>query len=256
MTISSQPAASRVREWLSVRIVKGGHARTRTMNAGRYEVLNPARTVVVLGLIDRDGFPAAEGDRAPIARSAADVDWDDLLQEAMTRAIVGTRRAPDGVTMVGFLAGVMRSCGASTGSARAVSPCHADVADRRDALTRTTSTRRCSRSDPSGVERAQELEADPRVVRETILSRSNIAGIGKGLLAEQIRSAVRLSKRGYDSARKRIRRTLLREELTHASTRRSRLRQWLCSIGSWRDWRASSSTYPMKSSSKRRRVSV
>src|SRR3970282_322989 len=35
--------------------------------------------------------------------------WDDLLQEALTRAIVGTRQLPEGVTTVAFLAGVMRS---------------------------------------------------------------------------------------------------------------------------------------------------
>jgi hypothetical protein len=35
--------------------------------------------------------------------------WDDLLQEAFTRVLVGSRLQPEGVTMVAFLAGVMRS---------------------------------------------------------------------------------------------------------------------------------------------------
>ena len=38
-----------------------------------------------------------------------DVGWADLLQEAFTRFLEGSRRRPDGVPMVAFLAGVMRS---------------------------------------------------------------------------------------------------------------------------------------------------
>src|ERR1700683_5123414 len=38
-----------------------------------------------------------------------DIGWADLLQEAFTRFLEGTRVKPDGVPMVAFLAGVMRS---------------------------------------------------------------------------------------------------------------------------------------------------
>jgi hypothetical protein len=41
-----------------------------------------------------------------------------------------------------------------------------------------------------------------------------IAGIGEGLSAEQIRAAIGISQTEYDSARKRMRRVLLREGLT------------------------------------------
>src|SRR5687768_4070956 len=37
------------------------------------------------------------------------VGWGDLLQEAFTRVLDGSRRQPEGVPMVAFLAGVMRS---------------------------------------------------------------------------------------------------------------------------------------------------
>jgi len=47
-----------------------------------------------------------------------DVTWDDLLQEAVTRVLVGSRRQPEGLTMVAFLAGVMRSLRTNTGVAR------------------------------------------------------------------------------------------------------------------------------------------
>ena len=43
-----------------------------------------------------------------------------------------------------------------------------------------------------------------------------IKGLGDGLSAEQIRAAGKISKVDYDSARKRMRRCLLREGLTCA----------------------------------------
>ncbi len=38
-----------------------------------------------------------------------DISWSDLLQEAFARVLDGSRRQPDGLPMVPFLAGVMRS---------------------------------------------------------------------------------------------------------------------------------------------------
>jgi DNA-directed RNA polymerase specialized sigma24 family protein len=38
-----------------------------------------------------------------------DVTWEDLLQEALTRILVGKRKIPEGVVMVAFVAGIMRS---------------------------------------------------------------------------------------------------------------------------------------------------
>ena len=75
-------------------------------------------------------------------------------------------------------------------------------------------------SDPErALSARQELKLIERLFAEDTVALQIIAGIGKGLSAEHIRSAAHLSKRDYDSARKRIRRTLLREGLTHASTR-------------------------------------
>jgi hypothetical protein len=38
-----------------------------------------------------------------------DVTWEDLLQEALTRILVGKRVVPAGVPTLAFIAGVMRS---------------------------------------------------------------------------------------------------------------------------------------------------
>jgi DNA-directed RNA polymerase specialized sigma24 family protein len=35
--------------------------------------------------------------------------WEDMLQEALTRVLAGSRRRPEGVAIVTFLAGVLRS---------------------------------------------------------------------------------------------------------------------------------------------------
>jgi hypothetical protein len=65
----------------------------------------------------------------------------------------------------------------------------------------------------------QELKHIEQLFAEDPIALRIIGGVGQGLSAEQIRRTARLSERDYDSARKRIRRTLLREGLTHASTR-------------------------------------
>ncbi len=186
------------------------------------KVLSPAQTAVALGLITEMDFLRLKAIARLHARGLPpDVDWDDLLQEAMTRAIVGTRQASDGVTMVAFLAGVMRSLRSAhwrrarreSGVAPTLLIDHTSDHSREVDLCDAS-------SDPERVLNArQELKLIERLFAEDPIALQIIAGIGKGLSAEQIRSGVRLSKEDYDSARKRIRRTLLREGLTHASTR-------------------------------------
>ena len=70
---------------------------------------------------------------------------------------------------------------------------------------------RCRIRPGTDAERPAELKLIERLFTEDPIALEIIAGIGKGLSAEQIRNATHLSKRDYDSTRKRIRRTLLRE---------------------------------------------
>src|SRR5882724_11574162 len=73
-------------------------------------VLNTAETALALELISRMDFLRLKTIARWHARGLPpDVAWDDLLQEALTRVIVGSRRKPEGVSMVAFLAGIMRS---------------------------------------------------------------------------------------------------------------------------------------------------
>ena len=123
--------------------------------------------------------------------------------------------------MVPFLAGVMRSLRADHWRRACLESGHAP----RLRIDHTSNRSRDvdlydAASDP---ERAliarQQLNLIERLFAEDEIALQIIIGIGKGLSAEQIRSSMRVSKKEYDSARKRIRRTLLREGLTHASNR-------------------------------------
>jgi RNA polymerase sigma-70 factor (ECF subfamily) len=60
----------------------------------------------------------------------------------------------------------------------------------------------------------QELTAIERLFADDPAALKIIAGLGLGLSAEQIRIATGIPKTDYDSARRRMRRTLLREGLT------------------------------------------
>jgi DNA-directed RNA polymerase specialized sigma24 family protein len=145
-----------------------------------------------------------------------DVAWDDLLQEAFTRIILGVRPQPEGVSMVAFVAGVMRSLrsehwrrtawrfgGKEVGwlDRPGEAPRETDLPDPAPGLERSLSAR-------------QELGAIERLFADDPEVLEIIDGLGQGLSAEQIRSAMGMSKTDYDSARRRMRRALLREGLT------------------------------------------
>lgn len=143
-----------------------------------------------------------------------DVGWEDLLQEALTRVLTGARRIPEGLAPVAFIAGIMRSlrsehwkrCGAArrrrsvSGSYRGYAP----GLEVRDAAP-----------DPErSLIAAEELQAIDRLFADDPVALAIIDALGEGLAAEQIRATLSLTKTDYDSARKRIRRCLLREGLT------------------------------------------
>jgi DNA-directed RNA polymerase specialized sigma24 family protein len=138
-----------------------------------------------------------------------DVGWEDLLQESVTRVLLGSRQRPEGVTTVAFYAGVMRSLKSEhwrriRSAGRAESPGEDAELELRDAAPdpeRAASVR-------------QELAVIERLFAEDPVVLQIIAGLGAGLAAEQIRSTHRISKTEYDSARKRMRRALLRQGLT------------------------------------------
>jgi DNA-directed RNA polymerase specialized sigma24 family protein len=178
-------------------------------------VLLPSQTVLALGLASEIDLLRLKTIARVYARGLpADVTWDDLLQEALTRVMLGARRQPEGVTTVAFVAGIMRSL--KSEHWRRVRKRSGNHEARR---TGRISNREIDVPDPApGPERSlsaqQELSEIDRLFGDDPVVLKIIACLGQGFSAEQIRGTLRISKTDYDSARRRMRRRLLQEGLT------------------------------------------
>jgi RNA polymerase sigma-70 factor (ECF subfamily) len=178
-------------------------------------ILRPAQTALALELVTRLDLLRLKTIARLYARGLPpEVAWEDMLQEALTRILVGSRKHPEGVPMVSFVAGVLRSLRTEywrRANRQWRDSCRLDQDwDESAALVL---------SDPApGPERAliarQELAAIKQLFADDPDALQIIDRLGEGLSAEQIRLTTGLSRTGYDSARKRMRRALLREGLT------------------------------------------
>ncbi|KMO34899.1 hypothetical protein VQ03_22820 [Methylobacterium tarhaniae] len=134
------------------------------------------------------------------ARRLPGIEWPDILHEAIVRALDGTRRWPPGVPILVFLAGCMRSI----------------EHDLRRRLAQERAWREQDPTDREGadperaVAAAQALGAIVALFSgdETVLR--IIEGMSYGCSAAEIRARHGLSRTDYDTARKRLRRALLR----------------------------------------------
>ena len=182
-------------------------------------VLRPAEVALALNLITRMDFLRLKAVARLHARGLPpDVSWDDLLQEAFTRALVGSRRKPHSVPMVAFLAGIMRSL--RTEHWRRVrggpASCETMRIDHQRDLSRAAELRDPASDIEQSLLASEQIEALERLFAGDLVVLGIIAGLAEGRSAAQIRSAMGISKTDYDSGRKRLRRTLLREGLTCA----------------------------------------
>jgi DNA-directed RNA polymerase specialized sigma24 family protein len=180
-------------------------------------VLLPAETALALGALGKMELLRLKTIARVYARGLPpDVAWDDLLQEALTRIILGSRPRPEGVALVPFVAGVMRSLRAEHWR-RVLKGSPGRDAVRIDRIG--DGSREVDLRDPSpGPERSlsaqQELRAIEVLFADDRVILKIIAGLGQGLSAARIRAALKISDTEYDSARRRMRRGLLREGLT------------------------------------------
>jgi DNA-directed RNA polymerase specialized sigma24 family protein len=180
-------------------------------------ILRPAQTALALDLVHQMDLLRLKTIARLYARGLPpDVTWDDLLQEALTRVIVGSRLRPEGVATVAFVAGILRSL-RSEYWRRATRQSGSNDTLRIDHAS-DESLALVLRDPAPGPERAvsarQELAAIKRLFADDPAALKVIDGLGEGLSAEQIRRVTRMSKTDYDSTRRRMRRTLLREGLT------------------------------------------
>jgi DNA-directed RNA polymerase specialized sigma24 family protein len=132
------------------------------------------------------------------------IAWTDLLQEACARVLDGSRKQPEGLHIVPFLAGVMRSIKAE----------HWRRA-RREAqqLPKLLLSDLPTPNPESSLIALQELTAIDRLFEDDLQARRVIAGLAEGRSPDEICGDHHLSKTDYDSTRRRIRRVLLREGL-------------------------------------------
>jgi len=144
-----------------------------------------------------------------------EVGWTDLLQEAFARVLDGSRKPPEGLSMVAFLAGVMRSIRAQY--------C------RRARRAAARLPQMLAELDLTGAEDAEPGDPTPDPERSLIAMQQLaeihrlfvddpralqvIEGLFEGWSPEQIRARYDMSKTEYDSTRRRMRRTLLKEGL-------------------------------------------
>ncbi len=130
------------------------------------------------------------------------VAWSDLLHEAVLRALAGSRPWPPDVPLLAFLAGVMRS----------LCDEHWRRHRRQAALPNLDEAGRSY--DPERAYAAAEaLAAIHRLFAADAGAMTVITGLIGGMAAEDIRRHYGLTAVEYDTARKRIRRALLRHGL-------------------------------------------
>lgn len=179
-------------------------------------ILRPAQTALALELISTMDLIRLKTIARLYARGLTPEGvWEDLLQEAITRVLTGSRRQPEGVTMAAFVAGILRSLRAHYWRRARREP-------REDNLRighQSDEFVALDLADPTpGPERALDARQQLTRIKELFAKDPTalkiIDGLGEGLSAEQIRLSTGLSKTDYDSARKRMRRTVLREGLT------------------------------------------
>jgi DNA-directed RNA polymerase specialized sigma24 family protein len=137
------------------------------------------------------------------ARSLPDgMSWCDLLHEAVLRALTGARPWPSGVSLLAFLAGVMRSIGDEQWRRH-----------RRQHDLRTPGDGGAADDPERACAAAEALAAIQRLFASDATALKVITGLILGMRAEDIRRHYDLTVVEYDTTRRRIRRTLLRHGL-------------------------------------------
>jgi len=143
-----------------------------------------------------------------------DMGWEDLLQEALTRVLTGARRIPEQIAPVAFIAGVMRSLRSEHWRRAGKASKRYAASDYRARGTRELALKDTAPDPERSLIAIEELKAIERLFADDPIVLGIIDALGEGLSAGQIRAAQGLSQTDYDSARKRMRRCLLREGLT------------------------------------------
>jgi RNA polymerase sigma-70 factor (ECF subfamily) len=172
-------------------------------------LLRPPETALVLGLFTELELLRLKTLARWYGRGLpADVGWEDLLQEALTRVLIGTRRVPKGVKGVAFVAGVMRSVRSEHWRRSAKRGLEAACATAGPGEPMD-----CAPPPDDELIAQQALSAIARLFADDLQATAILHGLASGMTAQEIRLKSGMSETEYDSTRKRMRRVLLREGL-------------------------------------------
>jgi DNA-directed RNA polymerase specialized sigma24 family protein len=147
----------------------------------------------------------------------AGAGWTDVLQEAIVRALDGSRKWPPGVPVLAFLSGIMRSiCDDHWRRLRRESEMLVRDAELADVCAAGEEVN--VPSPERVVAAAQSLAAIDRLFAGDALALIVIAGLAEGLTPPEICKRYGMSEREYDTTRKRMRRALLRRGLAGSAS--------------------------------------
>jgi len=143
------------------------------------------------------------------------VGWSDLLQEAIARVLDGSRRQPEGVPVIAFLAGVMRSIRAEhwRRARRESGKLPEMLAQLRGAAPLAGEPSDPTPTPERSILALQQLALIDRLFADDLPAQQVIAGLADERSPEEICLLYGMSRTEYDSTRRRIRRVLLREGL-------------------------------------------
>lgn len=143
------------------------------------------------------------------------VDWSDLLQEAFTRVLDGSRRQPAGVPVVAFLAEVMRSI-----KEQYWRQCRREARQLPKLLSELLAAdfQEGEITDPAPsperrVIAIEQVEAIHTLFEDDLQAKQVILALYEGSTPEETCVTHAMSRTDYDSTRKRIRRAMIRAGL-------------------------------------------
>jgi RNA polymerase sigma-70 factor (ECF subfamily) len=137
------------------------------------------------------------------ARLLPGLEWDELLNEALLRALDGSRRWPEGVPLLAFIAGIMRSLVDGRVYERRRLDEHA-LGDREIPAAATPEASLHARQCLAGI--AQFFAGDPDVL-------ALIRALARQYLGGADDAATKPSRTRREAARKRLARAILRGQL-------------------------------------------
>jgi RNA polymerase sigma-70 factor (ECF subfamily) len=176
----------------------------------------PAAQALALGLVSKTDLLRLKVIARLHARGLPpEYSWSDLLQEAFARVLDGSRRHPEDVLLIPFLAGTMRSIKSEYWRrTRRQAEQRPTWRDARSAAGDTPDEPADSAPDPERTVIAmQELANVDQLFAKDALALQIIAGLAEQLSPEEICVKYGMSATDYESTRKRMRRLLLREGL-------------------------------------------